>query len=104
MSSYHELHSFVSKFLNLLHCGKSAKLVLECHQGQAHVDLHHVLTFLPQEPCSYYQPYGDTVRRRQQGPSRQRRHTRYSMLARRAVARAATNAVKASSTKVETAT
>ena len=54
-----------------------------------HIDLHHVLTFLPQEPRS---------RRHQQGPSRQRRR------ARRAVARASTNAAKASSTKVETAT
>ena len=98
MSSHQEIHSFVSKFLNLLHCGKSAKLVLECHEGQAHVDLHHILTFLPQEPRSYNQPHSDTGRRHQQGPSRQRRR------ARRAVARASTNAAKASSTKAETAT
>ena len=92
MSSHQELHSFLSKFLNLLHCGKSAKLVLECHEGQAHVDLHHVLSFLPQE---HHQSYGHTGRRR--GPSRQHRR------ARRAVARAAAEAANASSAKAETA-
>ena len=96
MSSYQELHSFLSKFLNLLHCGQSAKLVLECHQGQAYVNLHHALHLLPQEPRRYPQQHGPTVRR--QGPSRQRRRVR------RALARANAEAAKASDREAETAT
>ena len=97
MSSDQELNSFLSKFLNLLHCGQSAKLVLECHQGQAYVNLHHALHLLPQEPCSHSQQHhGPTVRR--QGPSRQRRRVR------RALARANAEAAKASDRNAETAT
>lgn len=95
MSSYQELNSFLSKFFYLLHCGKRAKLVLECDQGQANVNLHHTVSFLPLEPHSYHQQHGQPVRR--QGPSRQRRR------ARRAVARTAAEAAKASGAKAETA-
>ena len=96
MSAYHELHSFLSKFLHLLHCGQSAKLVLECHQGQAYVNLHHALHLLQPEPYSHPQQHGPTVRR--QGPSRQRRRVR------RAQARANAEAAKASDRKAKTAT
>ena len=92
MSSYQELHSFFSKFVSLLHCGKSAKLVLECHQGQAHVNLHHALTLLPEEPHRHHPDYGHPVRR--QGPSRQRRRDRRA-LARAAAAKAAKAGAKA---------
>ena len=95
MSSYQELNSFLSKFLNLLHCGQSAKLVLECHQGQAYVNLNHALHLLPQAPRSHPQQDGPTVRR--QSPSRQRRR------ARRALARANAEAAKASGHEAETA-
>ena len=96
MSTYQELHSFLSKFLNLLHCGQSAKLVLECHQGQAYVNLHHALHLLQPEPHSHPQQHGPTVRR--QGPSRQRRRVR------RAQARANAEAAKASAREAVTAT
>ena len=96
MSAYQELHSFLSKFLHLLHCGKSAKLVLECHEGQAYVNLHHALHLLQPEPHSHPQQHGPTVRR--QGPSRQRQRVR------RAQARANAEAEKASDRKAKTAT
>ena len=96
MYSYQELHSFFSKFLNLLHRGETAKLVLECRQGRALVDLHHAFTLFPQEPRNHDQQHGHNGRR--QGPSRQRRR------ARRALARAATEAAKVSVAMAETAT
>ena len=95
MSSYQELHSFLSKFLNLLHCGKSAKLVIECHQGQAHVNLHHALTILPEELHNHHQEYGHHHPR--QGTSRQRRRARRA-LARAAAAKAAKSGTKADKT------
>ena len=95
MSSYQELHSFLSKFLNLLHCGKSAKLVIECHQGQAHVNLHHALTILPEELHNHHQEYGHHHPR--QGTSRQRRRARRA-LARAAAAKAAKSGAKADKT------
>ena len=78
-----------------MHCGKSAKLVIECHQGQAHVNLHHALTILPEELHNHHQEYGHHHPR--QGTSRQRRRARRA-LARAAAAKAAKSGAKADKT------
>ena len=51
MAAHQEFYKYLTKFENLLHCGKDAKLVFECHEGQARVHLHHALGHLPQYFC-----------------------------------------------------
>ena len=51
MAAHQEFYKYLTKFENLLHCGKNAKLVFECHEGQANVHLHHALGHLPQYFC-----------------------------------------------------
>ena len=83
MTGNQELFSFMTKFLNLLHSGKSAQLLFECENGHAMVKLQHTLGKCepPQEEHRRVQ--------RHQGPSRLRRR------ARRAEARAAAAADQA---------
>ena len=92
----HEYFNFLKKFLNLLHSGKSAKLVLECQHGQAKIHLEHVLhhplgtLHHPSRQSHQHQPgYG------QPGPSRVRRRIR------RAQARAVVAAGEAAETSMK---
>ena len=76
----HEYFNFLKKFLNLLHSGKSAKLVLECQHGQAKIHLehvlHHPLGTLHHPSRQSHQDQPGHGQQRQPGPSRVRRRIR----------------------------
>ena len=83
-----ELLNFVNKFLNLLNCGKSARLTVESQNGKATVNLQ-----LDLEPCP---PHAEATQqgrpRRHAGPSRLRRHAARAQARELAAAEAASHA------------
>ena len=88
MAGQSELLSFMTKFLNLVNSGKSAKLNAECQDGKAVVTLQHYIESCnppPPPPCEQH----GTPPRRQPGPSRVRRRARRALARAEAAAKAA---------------
>ena len=86
MSTLFEVHSFVNKFLNLCHNGKSASLSFKCHNGKTIIDLQLQLSSIP--PPSYHSHPQSSPQHVRPSPSRVRR------LAQRAQSQAENDASK----------
>ena len=81
-----QLTNFLAKFRNEWQAGTDARLVIECHAGQAWIHLHQPLGYHPSPPYKHHP--------RRPGPSRLRRR------ARRAEAREAASATTTEPTTV----
>ena len=68
-------HNFLSKFCTEWRAGTSARMVAECHAGQAWISLHKSLGYFPPQPQYVRQPSQPQSHRRA-SPSRLRRRAK----------------------------
>ena len=87
-----ELLEFLTKFRNLLNVGKKARLVMECENGQAYVNLEVKLGHSHQNQPHVEKPFR---RGRRAGPSRLRRREHREQARLIAAEQAAASAVQA---------
>ena len=99
MAAVQEVHSFVTKFLNLSKSGKNAELSLKCKDGKTVINLQLDFEFYPSDVSTFTPPPPYPPRRIFPGPSPSR--IRRSARRARARADAAENVAKAETNTTE---